>query len=103
METDFDVTQTCHAKADGDDRPKMTTTKLHCEHSEALNAMPTVHLALKQAVAFGASTTMNKTVFRILKLSCEIAGNQYTVRSQSLSDPTCFESNLTKRLKTAWK
>ena len=45
----------------------MKTTKLVSKHCEALKAMPTVHLALKLGVTFGASTAKRENCFSLLK------------------------------------
>ena len=63
VEAEFDVAKTYNAKFNGDEKTKSTTTKLLSEHSEALKAMPTAHLALKLGVTLGASTAKYENSF----------------------------------------
>ena len=74
IEAEFDVAKMYVANFSGDEKIKLTTTKLLSEHYEALKAMPIVHLKL--GVTLGASTTMCENSFSVPKLSCKIAGNQ---------------------------
>ena len=49
------------------EKTKPTPTKLLSENCDALMAMPTVHLALKLGVTFGASTAKCENSFSVLK------------------------------------
>ena len=47
VKAELDVVKTYVAKCNGDEKTKLTTTKLLSEHCEALKVMPAVHLTLK--------------------------------------------------------
>ena len=66
-EAEFDVAKTYVAKLNGDEKKKPTTTELLSKHCEALEAMPTVHLALKLGVTIGAFTAKCEISFSVLK------------------------------------
>ena len=74
VEAEFDVAKTCIAKLNGN-KTKPTTTKLLFEHCEALKAMPSVHLALKLGITFGASTAKSENSFSVPKTIMQDAGN----------------------------
>ena len=56
MEEEFDVAKMYVTKFNGDDKPKMTTTKLLLEYCEVPKTMPAAHLALKLAATLAACT-----------------------------------------------
>ena len=100
VEAEFDVAKTYVAKLNGDEKTKPTTTKLLSEHCEALKAMPTVHLALKLEVTFGASTAKCENSFSVLKaIMRDRRQSMKHVRKADLVQ-FAFESDLTKKLKT---
>ena len=79
VEAEFDVAnvaKTYIAKLNGNEKTKPTTTKLLFEHCEALKAMPSVHLALKLGITFGASTAKSENSFSVLKTIMRDAGNR---------------------------
>ena len=67
IEAEFDVAESYVAKFNDDEKTKPTTIKLLSEHSEALKAMPTVHLALKLGITLGASTVKCENSRSVLK------------------------------------
>ena len=63
VQAKFDVAKTYVVKFSGDEKTKLTTTKLLSKHWETLKAMLTVHLALKLAVTLGASISVCENSF----------------------------------------
>ena len=92
-EAEFDVVKTYVAKFNGDEKTKPITTKLLCEHWKAVKALPTVHLALKLGVTFGASVAKCENFFSVLKtIMRDRRQSMKRVRKAHLE----FESDLTK-------
>ena len=77
VEAEFDVARTYVAKFNGDEKTKPTTAKLFSEYCEALKTMPTVHLAIKLGITFGANTASVKILF---------CSENYRARSQAINN-----------------
>ena len=97
-EAEFDVAKTYVAKFKGDEKTKLTTTELFSKQYEALNVMPTVHLALKLGVTLRLPQSVRirffilKTIMRDRWQSMKDACKAHLVQ-------VAFESDLTKKPK----
>ena len=103
VEAQFDIAKTYIEKLNSDEKTK-PTTKLFCDHCEALKAMPTVHLSLKlRGVTHGASSAKCENSFSVLNtIKRDRRQSMKHARKVHLVQ-LAFESDLTKKLKTDWK
>ena len=98
VEAEFDV-----IKINGDEKTKLTTTKLFSEHCEALKTMPTVHLELKLGVTLRAYTTKCENSFFVLKTTMRDRRQLVKHACKAHLIQIALESDLTKKLKTECK
>ena len=89
LEAEFNTAKTCVANFSGDDKLRMTTTKLISELCEALEALLIVHLALKLAVTYGTTTATCENSFFSQKHHARSQAIE-EARAQSTSCPTCL-------------
>ena len=98
MQAEFDIAKRYVAKFNGNEKTKPTTTKILFKHCKALKAMPTVRLALKLGVTFGASTVKCENSFSVLKTIMQGRRQSMKHASKAHLVQLGFENNLTKKL-----
>ena len=103
VEAKFDVAKTYVAEFNGDENTKPTTIKLLSKYCKVLKAMPTVHLALKLVVTFGAFTAKCENFFFVLKTIMRDRRQSMKHTRKVHFVLLAFENDLTIKLKTDWK